>query len=163
MDYLYIGRVVNTHGLKGEIRIISDFEYKNYVFKPGIAIYIGTEHKKYIITGYRHHKNYEMITLRDYNRIEDVLPLMKKKVYVIKSEIEELKELILIDDLIGLDSYIDDKYIGKVSDIYNTGVNYKVFEIYDINNKKKLIPYNKNFIENIDLKNKKIIFKGVML
>ena len=28
MKYIYIGDVVNTHGLKGEVRLISDFEYK---------------------------------------------------------------------------------------------------------------------------------------
>ena len=35
-DYIYIGKIVNTHGLKGEIRIISDFEFKDKVFVPGI-------------------------------------------------------------------------------------------------------------------------------
>ena len=30
---IYLGKVVNTHGIKGELRIISDFKYKNTVFK----------------------------------------------------------------------------------------------------------------------------------
>ena len=33
MEYIYIGKIVNTHGIKGEVRIISDFKYKNEVFK----------------------------------------------------------------------------------------------------------------------------------
>ena len=33
MELIYIGKIVNTHGLKGEMRIISDFKYKNEVFK----------------------------------------------------------------------------------------------------------------------------------
>ena len=32
MDKVYIGKVVNTHGIKGEIRILSHFPYKNKVF-----------------------------------------------------------------------------------------------------------------------------------
>lgn len=162
MDYTYIGKIVGTHGLKGEIRILSDFEYKKEVFKPGINIYIGSDNKKYTITGYRHHKNYEMITIDGFNKIEDVMPFMKKKVYICKSEIDELSNLILIDEIIGFDSYIGSTYIGKVNDIYNTGINYKVFEILN-NSKKKLIPYNDAFIEKIDIKEKKILFKEEML
>ena len=33
MDKVYIGKVVNTHGIKGELRILSDFPYKDKVFK----------------------------------------------------------------------------------------------------------------------------------
>ena len=39
-DFIYVGKIVNTHGLKGEIRILSDFEYKEKVFVPGMTIYI---------------------------------------------------------------------------------------------------------------------------
>ena len=28
MDFIYVGEIVNTHGIKGEVRIISDFKYK---------------------------------------------------------------------------------------------------------------------------------------
>lgn len=35
MDYIYLGEIVNTHGIKGEVRIISDFKFKNDVFKIG--------------------------------------------------------------------------------------------------------------------------------
>ena len=59
-------------------------------------------------------------------------------------------------------AFIDGKEIGIVNDIYNTGINYEVFEI--INGKeKKLIPYHKDFIESISKENNKIIFKGGML
>ena len=32
-DYVCIGKIVNTLGIKGELRILSDFELKNKVFK----------------------------------------------------------------------------------------------------------------------------------
>ena len=37
---LYIGDLVNTHGIKGEVKIISNFKYKEEVFKKGSIIYI---------------------------------------------------------------------------------------------------------------------------
>ena len=36
----YLGKLVNTHGLRGEVKIISDFKYKDIVFKEGNIIYI---------------------------------------------------------------------------------------------------------------------------
>jgi hypothetical protein len=58
-DVLKIGRVVNTHGIKGEVRVISDFKYKDDVFKEGSILYI--DGKKYIIKSYRKHKNFDLI------------------------------------------------------------------------------------------------------
>ena len=53
MDYIRLGKIVNTHGIKGEIRIISDFKFKDRVFKKGIPIYIGKLKTKEIINSYR--------------------------------------------------------------------------------------------------------------
>ena len=71
--YRYLGKIVNTHGIKGEIRILSDFEKKELVFRPDFEIYIGEEKKKEIIQTYRHHKNFEMNTIQGYQNINEVL------------------------------------------------------------------------------------------
>ena len=41
MKYIFIGRIVNTHALKGEVRIVSDFEFKDRIFKENTLLYIG--------------------------------------------------------------------------------------------------------------------------
>ena len=71
MNLIYIGKLVNTHGLKGEVRIISDFKYKNDVFKVNNNVYINDV--KYTINSYRSHKMFDMVTLSDIN-IEFTLP-----------------------------------------------------------------------------------------
>jgi len=38
---VYVGEIVNTHGIKGELRIISDFKYKDDVFTPSKKLYLG--------------------------------------------------------------------------------------------------------------------------
>ena len=63
-DYVCIGKIVNTHGIKGELRILSDFELKNKVFKKGVNLYVGPEKQEFTITGYRHHKMFDMVTLK---------------------------------------------------------------------------------------------------
>lgn len=159
MDYIYIGKIVNTHGIKGELRIISNFEYKELVFRKDVNIYIGNKYQKEKIVTYRHHKNYEMITLEGYNNINDVLKFKNNKVYVCRNELNSLKDKILKSDIIGMSAFLEKKEIGIVTDIYSTGNNYEVFEIMN-GNSKKLIPYHDDFIENIDKDQNIITFKG---
>ena len=69
MQKVYVGKVVGTHGIKGEIRIISDFQFKDKVFVVGNSLVIND--KDYVIRSYRKHKNFDMVTLNDYNDINN--------------------------------------------------------------------------------------------
>ena len=81
-DYVCIGKIVNTHGIKGELRILSDFELKNKVFKKGVNLYVGPEKQEFTITGYRHHKMFDMVTFAGISNINEVLDLKGLLVYV---------------------------------------------------------------------------------
>ena len=77
-DFIFIGNIVNTHGIKGELRIISDFKYKDRVFLNNRRIYIGEEHIEEVINTYRRHKIFDMVTLKGYDNINQVLKYLKK-------------------------------------------------------------------------------------
>ena len=101
MDFIYIGKLINTHALKGEVRIISDFEYKTLVFKKNNNLYIGEDKIKVTIETYRKHKNYDMVKFKEYNDILEVSVFKGKKVYALRDEIE-FGDKILDSDLINL-------------------------------------------------------------
>ena len=61
IKYIYVGKIVNTHALKGEVRIISNFEYKDRVFIPNNVLYIGQFKDREVIETYRKHKQYDMV------------------------------------------------------------------------------------------------------
>ena len=102
MKYVLIGKIVNTHGIKGEVRILSDFRFKNKVFVPGMKIYVGKDKVLEEINSYRHHKIFEMIVMNGYNNINDVLKYKGDYVFVNR------------DDLV-LDEgeYLDEEIIGR--------------------------------------------------
>ena len=154
MNLKRLGVIVNTHGIKGEVRIISNFEYKDRVFKVGNSIYINNNEELKIDT-YRKHKNYDMITFNNINDIRDVLRYKGQNVYYDKDKLVLNDNEYLDDDLINLDAYYNNTLIGKIDNIELNG-NKKLFVI---NN--KLIPYNDNFIELIDIPNNKIILKNL--
>lgn len=152
MNYIYIGDIVNTHGIKGELKILSHFKYKNNVFIKDTPIYIGKNKEKQIINSYRKHKIFDMITLLGFNDINEVLKYKGEPVYIDKNEIKI--DGILNEDLINMDVYNDESFIGKVTDILNNGV-YDILVI-EKEKSKNLIPNIDEFIKKIDLENKKI-------
>lgn len=154
MNYLLVGKLVNTHALKGEVRIISSFEYKELIFKPEFNLYIGNEKEKLTIETYRKHKNFDMVKFIEYSDILEVNKYKGQDVYVLKEDLDLCNKM-LDSDLIGLECFYNNKSIGKIKEIINNN-NYKIISINEV-----LIPYNENFIESIDIKNKKIIFKNV--
>ena len=154
-EYIYIGKIVNTHGIKGEVRILSDFELKKRVFIKDMPIYIGRKKEREIINSYRHHKNFEMITMKGYKDINEILKYKGLYVYVKKEELELESDEYLETDLINLKVIIEDEEKGKVIEIINSGGNNKVLKI-EYDNKTLMIPYQKEFINKIDLELNKI-------
>ena len=159
MKYVLIGKLVNTHGIKGEVRILSDFKYKDRVFKPGMKIYIGKNKICEVINSYRHHKIFDMIMMEGYNDINEVLKYKGDYVYVNKEDIKLNDGEYLDEDIIGLNVYVNDKLLGVVRKIENhNGNNILVV----INNEKKyLIPYNFDIILSIDLNERKIMVRDI--
>ena len=151
MTYIYIGDCVNTHGLKGEIRVISDFSFKENAFAIGKTIYITKKYIPLTITSYRKHKNYDMLTFEGLSNIEDVLIYKGEPIYTDKDTLEY--NGYLDDDLIGLTVYNDDKEMGKVISIMKTSAH----DILVIENgKRHMVPNIKEFVTNIDLEKKRI-------
>ncbi len=152
MEKIKIGKLVNTHGIKGEVRIISNFEYKNKLFIIGNHLYIDNE--ELTINSYRVHKNFDMVTFKEYNYINDILKFKGKDVYASKEEINLKKDELLIEDYIGLKCIYEEKEIGYISDVI-TGSN----RLFLING--KYVPFNENFIEKVDIDKKEIHLKNL--
>lgn len=157
-EYIYIGKIVNTHGIKGELRILSNFKYKNKVFLQNRKIYIGDEKKEEMIKTYRHHKIFEMITLYGYDNINEVLKFLNKGVFVKKNDLDLGEKEYLDEDLINLNVIFNNQEVGHVVAIRQINPKNKIIEAI-INDKLTLIPYHEDFIQNVDLENKKIELK----
>jgi len=160
MKYVLIGKIVNTHGLKGEVRLLSSFKYIDRVFIPGMKIYVGKDKIEEEINSYRHHKMFEMITMCGYDNINQILKYKGDYVFVNKEDVKLNENEYLDEDIIGLDVYVDDRLLGKVKKIEKHSVN----EILVVKSDEKnyLVPYNFDIILNIDLVKKVMIVKNII-
>lgn len=157
MKLIYIGDIVNTHGIKGEVRILSDFKYKDAVFKKGMKIYIGKLKDEEEINTYRVHKKYDMITLKGIDNINDVIKYKGLSVYVNRSDIKV--DGYLDEEIIGLEVVSNDLSKGKVASILKTKA-HDILLIKD-NKKKYMVPYINEFVSKIDLNNSKIYINEI--
>ena len=151
MDKVYIGKIVSTHGIKGELKILSDFDYKDKVFVVGNKLII--DDKEYIIKSYRIHKNFNMVTLDDYKDINEVLFLLKKDVYVSKDSLSFNDNEILDSELLEYKVLTNTGKIGIIKEIFKASETNKIIRV--LFDKEVLVPYS--FIKSIDKTKKEII------
>ena len=140
---LYIGKFVNTHGIKGEIKILSDFKYKEDIFKKNSIFYIGDE--KYTVNTYRKHKQFDMVTFKGIEDINQIIKLKGSKIYIKKDDYNFSG--ILNEQLYGKKVYDKDKYIGTLKKIIKNA-NQEILVIQN-KNKEYLIPYVDEFVKEI--------------
>lgn len=157
MNYICIGKIVNTHGIKGEIRILSDFPYKKEIYAHGNSLYVGKNKTKLTINTYRHHKIFDMVTFDGINDINDVIKYKGEMIYFDR---DEVKLPGLIDsDYIGLNVYDGSSFIGSVTSVMKNKPNDIL--VVEKDKKRNLIPNIPVFIKSIDLDKKAIYIESI--
>lgn len=158
---LEAGKIINTHGLRGEVKVIAwtdypeDFEDIEYVYVKSKA---GDE--KLHISSVKYQKNNLIVKFAEIKDINEAEKYKNRILYVEREMLGELPEgVYYIADLIGL-RVIDenDEEIGVIADIINTGAN----DIYDVKREGKkniLIPVIDDVVKEIDLENRLVRIK----
>ena len=159
MEYVYIGKIVNTHGIKGEVRIRSDFKYKNRIFLKGQVIYIGNDKVREVICSYRVHKEFDMITMDGITNINDVLKYKGKNVYVLRDDLMLGNGEFLDSDLIGFRVMVNGEFVGVVKDYIKD--NYQDRIVVNKEGKEYMLPFVYDIIEDIRLKEQYVVVKYI--
>ena len=158
MDLLEVGKIVNTHGLRGEVKVVPLTDYPE-VFEDIDFVYVKkkSEYERLDVKGIKYQKNNLIVR---FSQITDINMAEKYKNQVIYAEREILGELpegvYYIADLIGLDIVTEDgEKIGTVSDVFNTGSN-DIYEVKREGKKNLLLPVIDDVVLNIDVDGGKI-------
>lgn len=159
MEYIKIGAVANTHGLKGTVKVKSFTDFKEERYKKGNTLYIffKNEYIPVTVSKMKSVKNLEYIDFLEFNHINDVELYKGSEIFINQEEIHEINEedAYYYNDLIGCDIFTDKLY-GTVVDIRE----YPQGEYLVINTEEKkniLIPFLKQFIKKVDL-DKRVIY-----
>ncbi len=129
-DILEIGQIVNTRGLRGEVKVNSFSEdSKRFEKLSTILVKNKDEYKEYEIEKVSYSKNQVILKLKGIDHIDYAEKLRNLYIYVKKSDLGDLPEgTYYIADLIGLDVYTESgEFLGKVDDILK---NNKANDVY---------------------------------
>ena len=161
-DRFEIGKIVNTFGIKGEVKLTP---YTDNVakFKKIKNIYVENEEME--IEEAKLQNNFVILKLKAIDTMAQAEELRNKRVFIKRPEKELPEGEYYIADLIGLNVYTDEgELLGKVLDIYNTGAN-DIYEVETLEKKKVLLPAIKDVLKDINIAENKIvvhILKGLI-
>ncbi|MCC3357495.1 ribosome maturation factor RimM [Bacillus sp. REN16] len=162
MDKWYnVGKIVNTHGIKGEVRIISRTDFPEERYKIGNTLFIFAEGKEPLevkVETYRTHKNFDLVTFEGYDNVNDVEHFKGALVKVHESQLGELEDgEYYFHEIIGCTILTDEgEELGEIKEILTPGAN-DVWVVKGARSKEILIPYIDEIVKEIDTNEKRII------
>lgn len=156
MESILIGKIVNTHGIKGEVKVYPYTDDIDNLSKIKEVYFDEKLNDKHKVKSCKIQKNMLIIKLEGINIVEEAAKLKDTNLYIIKEDISDIEDTYYVEDLIGMD-VIDEKeqVIGTITYVFNTGAN-DVYEIKTLDNKDIYIPAIKDVVKKVDVKNKKM-------
>lgn len=164
MEYLSVGKIVRTIGLKGEVKVFPITHFRDSRFKKGSHVFLLDNNNNVLrdLTIKIHKKNGDCDNLifNEISSIEEAQTILGQYLNVIKDNSFLKKGQYFYSDLEGLEAYFDNgEYIGKVIKVEE----FNKYATLRIKTKSKdvLVPFVNAFIGDVDLDNKKIIVKYI--
>lgn len=156
MESILIGKIVNTHGIKGEVKVYPYTDDIDNLSKIKEVYFDEKLNDKHKVKSCKIQKNMLIIKLEGINIVEEAAKLKDTNLYIIKEDISDIEDTYYVEDLIGMD-VIDEKeqVIGTITYVFNTGAN-DVYEIKSSDNNEIYIPAIKDVVKKVDIQNKKM-------
>jgi len=159
--YFGVGKLVNTHGLHGEVRVISTTDFPDQRFRKGNELLLFhstlTEPVKLKIATRRSHKGFEILSFHGYTNINDIEKYKGGELKIPEEALMELEEdEFYIHQLIGCEVVTDEgEELGKIVDVMQPGAN----DVWVVKGERGeiLLPYIDGCIKHVDVANKRVV------
>lgn len=155
MNYFNVGKIVNTQGLQGEMRVLSVTDFAEERFKKGNTLALFDKKDQFVmdveIASYRKVKNFDIIKFKGMYHINDI---EKFRDFTLKVREEDLTDLedgeFYYHEIIGLEVYENHILLGTIKEILQPGAN----DVWVVKRKGKrdlLLPYIPPVVLGIDI------------
>ncbi|WML51977.1 ribosome maturation factor RimM [Neobacillus sp. PS3-12] len=157
-----VGKIVNTQGIKGEVRVISTTDFPEERYKKGNVLFLFLPNNEtpvqLTIKSHRKHKNFDLLLFEGYENINEVEKFRDGIIKVPESQLGELDEgEFYFHEIIGCLVFTKlGEEVGKVTEILTPGAN-DVWVVKGKKGKEVLIPYIDDVVKKVDLKEKIIL------
>lgn len=155
MNYFNVGKIVNTQGLQGELRVLSVTDFAEERFKKGSKLSIFNDKDQFVleveVATHRKQKNFDIVKFKGLYHINDVEKYKGCSLKVAEEDLAELEEdEFYYHEIIGLDVYEKDVFIGQIKEILQPGAN-DVWVVARKGKRDLLLPYIPPVVLNVDI------------
>lgn len=159
-EFLEAGRIVGTHGIKGELRVDPWCDSPDFLaqFK---TLYTKDGAQALEVISSRVHKNLLLVQLKGIDTIEQGDRMRGKVLFIKRSDVTLPKGRLFYIGFAGLEVYnADDETIcyGAITDVIKTGAN-DVYQITDKQQKNYLIPVIDQVVIDTDIQGRKLLIR----
>jgi 16S rRNA processing protein RimM len=157
-----VGKIVNTQGLKGEVRVVSKTDFPEKRYKVGNILYLFMPNVitpiELTVKTHRSQKTFEILSFVGINDINEAEKLRDGILKVPETQLGALNEHeFYYHEIIGCHvTTTEGEEIGEVFEILSPGAN-DVWVIKGKAGKEILIPYIPDIVKKVDVKEKVII------
>lgn len=160
MKYAYVGTIIGTHGIRGEVKVKSETSFREERYQVNNLLYLDYQNQMITIRidSYRRHKDLDLISFNGFKNINDVLKYVNSDLYVDSDARENLGEgEYYFDDLIGLEA-VDEAgiHLGTVSDILEVPQG-QILVLEKSDKSEAMIPFADEFIRKVDFEHHQIV------
>ena len=160
-NYLDVGKIVNTHGIRGELRIqsLTDRPEERYATGSELVIEMGNgEYIPVVVKSHRVHKSFDLLTFEDYPSINDVEVFKTKMLQLDEALLPNLEEgIFYTNQLIDAEVLTEEgEAIGHIKEILTMPAN-DVWVVSRLNKKDLLLPNISSVILDVDLEKHQVI------
>ena len=159
--YFNVGKIVNTHGIRGEVRVISRTDFPEERYKIGNTLFLfmpgSKEPEELVVKSHRTHKNFNLLTFEGFDNVNQVERMRDGILKVPETQRGALEEgEFYFQDIIGCTMYTTEgEELGKVVEILTPGAN-DVWVVKGSKGKELLIPYIADIVKKVDVREKVI-------
>lgn len=161
MEFLEVGRIVKTIGLKGEVKVYPSTHFRDSRFKKGSHLFVLDDEnnivRELVVKSRKINGDMDNLFFEGINSIEEAEALGRVFLHVQKDRNFLKKDQYFFSDLIGLNVIFDNNQpIGTVKAVEEFS-NYATLRVKTKGPKDAFVPFINAFIKSVDLEKKEIV------
>ncbi len=166
-DFLKVGVISSTHGIRGEVKVFPTTDDKErFLDLDSVILDTGRERIVLKIEGVKFFKQFAILKFQGIDNINDIEKYKGRSLWISREQAVPLEEdEYYIADLIGMEVFLEDgSYFGQMKDVIETGAN-DVYVVESTQGQEVLLPAIRECILEVDVaKNRMTIhlMKGLL-
>lgn len=168
MSLLQVGKIVNTHGIRGEVRVQSNTNHAEDRYQTGrklVAVFPNQSEKELTVTGHRVHKSFDLVSFEEIPSINEGELLVGAILCIDSEDLPETDEdEHYVHELIDMDVQTEEgEIVGRLKEVLEYPAN-DVWVVERPHKKDLLLPAIREVILSVDYENRRIqihLMKGL--